>query len=70
MNNVEDIKETYFDSQREAMEEAARIRSTSQESDILVKVVKSPYGGYCLKMIPLDIAIDMAEHFPTFLCRQ
>ena len=58
------ISETHFESHREAMQEAARLRRAGKDSELLVRVESSPYGGYNLKLIPIDIAIDMADQFP------
>ncbi|MDH5722924.1 MAG: hypothetical protein OEY94_06350 [Alphaproteobacteria bacterium] len=59
--------DTYFNTQREAIEAASRLRVQLREQDILVRVERSPYGGYRLKKIPVDIAMDMVEHFPSLI---
>ena len=53
------LTETYFDNQLNALEEAARIRSSSKEGEVIVKIDKSPYGGYRLRIIPVDVITDM-----------
>jgi hypothetical protein len=66
MDNSVLIPETYFNSQREARNEAARIRKMAVRDELLVKVEESPYGGYCLKIVPIDLAFDM----PAFLAKE
>ncbi len=55
------MSETYFKSRREAREEAARIKELAVENEMLIKIEKSPYGGYCLKILPIDIVLDMPD---------
>jgi hypothetical protein len=47
-----------YKSFEEAFKEANRIRSSYSNSEFVVKVVKSPYGGYNVNTIPIDIAMS------------
>lgn len=52
------------------MQEASRIRLATKDADVLVKVDESPYGGYRIKVIPIDIIVDVVEHSPYFSNRR
>lgn len=67
---INTIVETHFATQREAMQEASRIRLATKDADVLVKVDESPYGGYRIKVIPIDIIVDVVEHSPYFSNRR
>ncbi len=62
--------EMYFDNQRDALEQAAKLRASSREADLIVRVEESPYAGYCLKLLPLDIVVESMELNPNFLRRR
>lgn len=60
------LTETVFDDKRSALEEAGRIRAASRDSDLFVKVDASPYGGWRIRVVPMDIALGL-EGLPYFL---
>lgn|GEM_PF-6578261 len=63
-SDIMTLTETYFNDHSQALEEAARIRASSRTSDVVVKIDESPYGGYRIRVIPTEIAIDMAGYEP------
>lgn len=42
----------------EAHKAAQKMRLQHNANGIMVKVEKSPYGGYAIKLIPIDLMID------------
>jgi hypothetical protein len=61
---------TFFDNQKDALEEVRRIRTSQLGSEFLIQLSESPYGGYCVKAIPIEIAMDMIEDLPTQIFRK
>lgn len=55
--NSEHIIPLSYKTFEEAFKEANRIRSSYSNAEFIVKVVKSPYGGYNVNTIPIDIAM-------------
>jgi hypothetical protein len=60
-NNSMMLTETFFDNQRQALEEASRVRATAKDGEVIVRIDKSPYGGYRLRIIPTDVLADMLD---------
>lgn len=64
------LTESFFDSQRDALEEAARIRASAGGDGVIVKIDKSSYGGYRVRVVPTDMAMDMIEYLPSLISRR
>ena len=71
MKEVKDTQpKTFFENQKDALDEARRIRSSYKGLEFLVQVSESPYGGYCVKTTPIEVAIGMIDDFPTQIFRK
>jgi len=49
----------------DAYEAAQAMRSQYIENGIMVKIEPSPYGGFVLKLVPMDLMIDNLSHNNT-----
>jgi len=47
-----------YESYTEAYQAAQKVRKQHIENGILVKVEQSSYGGFILKLVPIDLMID------------
>jgi len=47
-----------YESYTEAYQAAQKVRKQYIENGILVKVEQSPYGGFILRLVPIDLMID------------
>jgi hypothetical protein len=71
MKQSENIQpKTFFEDQKDALEEVRRIRASQHGSEFLIQVFESAYGGYCVKATPIEIAMDMIEDLPTQIFRK
>lgn len=61
---------TFFDNQKDALEEVRRIRTSEYGSEFLVRISESPYGGYCVITTPIEVAMEVIEDFPTQIFRR
>jgi len=47
-----------YESYTEAYQAAQKVRKQHIENGILVKVEQSSYGGFILRLVPIDLMID------------
>ena len=58
-----------YKSYADAYEAAQKVRAQHVENGIMVKIEPSPYGGFVLKLMPIDLMIDNLANSaskPTF----
>jgi hypothetical protein len=60
------LTEKYFNDHRQALEEAAKIRASSKEGEVIVRIDESPYGGYRIRVVPIDVA----DYVPSIFNRR
>ena len=57
--------QVFFEDEFEAYEAAGKIKASLKDKDVIVRVEKSPYGGYRIKKIPREMALAAFEYLPS-----
>lgn len=55
------ISVAYFDKLEQALEEKQKLKALSAGAEIIARIEKSPYGGFRLISLPIDLMLDSLE---------